>query len=316
GTAHALMQAKDLLKDRFIVMNGDDIYSCNDMNGCIKKFDEHDACVLAQPVDEPERFGVYVTENGLVKEIVEKPKNYVSNLANAGFYVFDKKAFDVKMDRSSRGEYEIVDIVRSLAGTGKVRCETVKDYWIPVGYPWSLLDANAHILKSIENDIQGEVEPNATIKGKVKIGKGTLVKNGAYIEGPVVIGENCTIGPNCFIRGSTSIGNNCRVGNGVEIKNSIIMNKSYVNHLSYIGDSIIGNNVNIGAGNVTANLRHDNKTVKTPIGDDVVDSGRRKLGAVIGDGVHTGINTTIYPGRKIWPNKTTFPGEIVREDVK
>ncbi|MFH1445613.1 MAG: bifunctional sugar-1-phosphate nucleotidylyltransferase/acetyltransferase, partial [Nanoarchaeota archaeon] len=247
GTAHALMQAKDLLKDRFIVMNGDDIYSCNDMNGCIKKFDEHDACVLAQPVDEPERFGVYVTENGLVKEIVEKPKNFVSNLANAGFYVFDKKALNVKVERSPRGEYEIVDIVRSLAGTGKVRCETVKDYWIPVGYPWSLLDANAHILKSIENDIKGEVEPNATIKGKVKIGKGTLVKNGAYIEGPVVIGENCTIGPNCFIRGSTSIGNNCRVGNGVEIKNSIIMNKSYVNHLSYIGDSIIGNNVNIGA---------------------------------------------------------------------
>ncbi|MCK5064039.1 MAG: NTP transferase domain-containing protein, partial [Candidatus Fermentibacteraceae bacterium] len=74
GTAHALMQVRDLLKDRFIVMNGDDLYCCNDMNNCIKQFDEHDACVLAQPVDEPERFGVYVTENGLVKEIVEKPK--------------------------------------------------------------------------------------------------------------------------------------------------------------------------------------------------------------------------------------------------
>ncbi|MBU0898698.1 MAG: NTP transferase domain-containing protein [Nanoarchaeota archaeon] len=316
GTAHALIQAKEYISDSFIVMNGDDLYSHNDMERCIKSFEKHDACVLAQQADNPERFGVYITDNGLVKDIVEKPKTFVSNLINVGFYILNKSALDIKIDRSPRGEYEITDIIKKLAENGKVYCETVKDYWIPVGYPWNLLDANAHLLKYIENDIQGEVESNATIKGNVKIGKGTLVKNGAYIEGPVVIGEKCNIGPNCFIRENTTIGNNCKIGNGVEIKNSIIMNNVAVCHLSYIGDSVIGNNVNIGAGNVTANLRHDNKNVKTPVGDDVIDSGRRKLGAVIAEGVHTGINTTIYPGRKIWPNKTTMPGEIVKSDIK
>ena len=316
GTAHALMQTKNLIKDKFIVMNGDDLYCHKDMLNCIKSFENNDACVLAHPVDEPGRFGVYVTDDNFVKDIVEKPKTFISNLANIGFYVFNKKIFDLKTDRSSRGEYEITDLIKKMAEDGKVYCETVIGYWIPVGYPWNLLDANQHVLSELENDIQGEVEPRTTIKGKVKIGKGTIIKNGSYIEGPVVIGENCTIGPNCFIRGSTTIGHNCRIGNGVEIKNSIIMNKVSICHLSYVGDSVIGNNVNIGAGNITANLRHDKSTIKTPVGDDIVDSGRRKLGAIIADDVHTGINTTIYPGRKIWPNMTTMPGEIVKEDIK
>ena len=316
GTAHALMQAKEQLDDEFVVMNGDDLYCCRDMGNCMEAFKKHDASVLAQAVDNPERFGVFVTENSLIRDVVEKPETFVSNLANIGFYVLNKSIFDFEVNRSPRGEYEIVDLIKRLAETGKVYCETVRDYWIPIGYPWGLLDANSHLLKSIEPENKGEVEPNATVKGPVKIGKGTIVKNGAYIEGPVVIGENCSIGPNCFIRGSTSIGDRCRIGNAVEIKNSVIMNNVAMCHLSYIGDSVVGNNANIAAGNVTANLRHDRKTVKTPVGDDMVDSGRRKLGAIIGDCVQTGINTTIYPGRKIWPGKTTLPGDVVKEDIK
>ncbi len=166
--------------------------------------------------------------------------------------------------------------------------------------------------KTLKAVAKAHVEPNATIKGEVTIGKGTIIRNGSYIEGPVVIGENCDIGPNCYIRSSTAIGNHARVGNAVEIKNTIIMEGTHVGHLSYVGDSVIGRRCNFGAGTKVANLRHDGKNIKVKIKSKIIDSGRRKLGVIMGDDVHTGINTSINIGVMIEKGKSTNPGEIVK----
>ena len=190
------------------------------------------------------------------------------------------------------------------------------DFWFPVTYPWSLLDANEAILKNVSGKSEGKAEKGATLKGKVIVGKGTLIRSGAYVEGPVIIGKNCDVGPNCYIRPYTSIGDNCRIGNSVEIKNSIIMDDARVGHLSYVGDSIIGMNVNLGAGFIVANLRHDHSEIKSMVKNKLIGTGRKKFGTAIGDGAKTGIRTSVYPGRKIWPGKTTLPGEIVKEDVE
>ena len=136
------------------------------------------------------------------------------------------------------------------------------------------------------------------------------------IEGPAMFGKDSVIGPNCYIRSATTVGSKCKVGNAVEIKNCIIMDGTNVGHLSYIGDSVLGANSNLGAGTITANLRHDNGNVKTIVKGELIDSGRRKFGTIIADGVHTGINTSIYPGRKFWPNTSCLPGEIIKKDVK
>ena len=149
----------------------------------------------------------------------------------------------------------------------------------------------------------------------ISVGSGTKILPGVVIEGEVIIGSNCKIGPNCYIRGSTSIGHQCHIGQAVEIKNSVIFNQTNVGHLSYIGDSILGEKVNLGAGTTTSNLRHDGKTHSSKVADKLVDTGRRKFGTVIGDNVHTGINTSIYPGRKIWPGLTTRPADIVIQDL-
>ena len=132
----------------------------------------------------------------------------------------------------------------------------------------------------------------------------------------MVIGTNCKIGPNCYIRGNTSIGDGCHIGQSVEIKNCVILSKTNVGHLSYVGDSVLGERVNFGAGTTTSNLRHDGKNHRSEVNGRVIDTGRRKFGTIVGDRVHTGINTSIYPGRKFWPDTTTLPGEIVRRDVK
>jgi len=185
-----------------------------------------------------------------------------------------------------------------------------------IRHSWDLLRANEQYLGSLRaSRIAGDVHPQAAIEGIVEIGEGTRVLPGVFIEGNVVIGKNCKIGPNCYLRGNTSIGDGCHVGNAVEIKNSILLAKTNVGHLSYVGDSILGERVNFGAGTITSNLRHDGANHRTLVNGALVDTGRRKFGTIVGDGVHTGIQTAIYPGRKLFPHTTTRPGEVVADDL-
>ena len=183
-------------------------------------------------------------------------------------------------------------------------------------YPWDLLAIQERIMAVWKDEISGEVHPAAVIEGKLKLGKGSRILPGVYIEGNVVIGEGCKIGPNCYVRGNTSIGDNCHIGQSVEIKNSLILSGSNVGHLSYVGDSILGANVNLGAGTIVSNFRHDGGNHISRVGKELVDTGRRKFGTVIGDGVHTGIGTLVYPGRKIGPGLFTLPGDMVRKDIQ
>jgi bifunctional UDP-N-acetylglucosamine pyrophosphorylase/glucosamine-1-phosphate N-acetyltransferase len=312
GTGHALKYVEKLIKGKFIVIGGDDIFSGKDIKACLR----HKYAVLGCKVEDPGRFGVFVVKGKEVKKVIEKPKKFISDIANTGLYVFDKSVFEFKLKKSQRGEYEIVDYVNALIKKERVVCEKVKGHWLSVGYPWDLIEANSVLVSEIKNDIKGKVEKNVIVKGKLKVGKGTEVLSGTYIKGNVVIGENCLIGPNCYLRGNTSIGNGCHIGQAVEIKNSVIMDNAKVPHLSYIGDSVIGENSNLGAGTITANLKHNNKNVRSVVKGKIVDTGRRKFGTIIADDVHTGINTTIYPGRKIWPGVGTLPGEIIVKDKK
>lgn len=184
-------------------------------------------------------------------------------------------------------------------------------------FPWDLLAINEMIVGAMDSDgIAGEVHPLAVVEGRMRLGKGSRILPGVFIEGNVVIGENCRIGPNCYIRGNTSIGDGCHIGQSVEIKNCIILAGTNVGHLSYVGDSILGEGVNFGAGTIVSNFRHDGGNHRSMVGGELVDTGRRKFGAIVGDGVHTGIGTLIYPGRKIWPNMSTRPGEVVERDLR
>ena len=184
-------------------------------------------------------------------------------------------------------------------------------------FPWDLLAINEMIVGAIEKDlIEGDVHPLAVIEGRIRLGKGSRILPGVFIEGNVVIGENCRIGPNCYIRGNTSIGDDCHIGQSVEIKNCIILDGTNVGHLSYVGDSILGQGVNFGAGTIVSNFRHDGSNHRSDVAGELVDTGRRKFGTIVGDGVHTGIGTLVYPGRKIWPSMSTRPGEVVERDLR
>lgn len=317
GTGHALLQAEKHIggEKKFLVLMGDDLYSSADLKKCLK----HNNCTLAKKVQNISSFGKVVSEKGVLKRIIEKPDDNGPGLSNTGCYALSHEIFKIlkSVKKSNRGEIELTDAIQQLPNVAVEKAE----FWQPITYPWSLLDANEALLKQHEKEklkiaAGATLEKGATLKGYVSVGKGTIVRSGAYIEGPVVIGDDCVIGPNCYIRPYTSIGNKCKVGNAVEIKNSILMDHAVIGHLSYCGDSVIGWGVNFGAGTITANLRHDDGHVKSTVKGDLISSGRRKLGTIIGDNAKTGIHTSIYPGRKIWPGKTTSPGEIVKKDVQ
>lgn len=144
------------------------------------------------------------------------------------------------------------------------------------------------------------------IKGAVAIGEGTIVRSGSYLVGPLVIGRDCVIGPSCYIRPATAIGDNCHIGAAVELKNSIVMKGAKIPHHNYVGDSIIGEDCNLGSGTKIANLRLDGKSIVVA----GVDTKRRKLGAILGDSVETGINASIDVGTLIGNNTFIGPGAI------
>jgi len=306
GTADALKMAEGLVDGNFLVMNGDVIVNQKDIKSLAGKSDN---TISVIEVGDTTDLGMVELSKDRVARIYEKVKKPPSRTANAGLYLFTPEIFNAisMTSKSPRGEYEITDSLQLMIDKGHHVSYQKIDYWLDLSYPWNLLTANESLLAGIESENLGEVEENVVIKEVVSIGKNTVVRSGSYIVGPVIIGQNCEIGPNCYIRPYTTIGDSCHIGNAVEVKSSIIMRGSKIPHHNYVGDSIIGEECNFGAGTKVANLRLDEKEIWA----GGINTRRRKLGAIIGDRVETGINASINVGSIIGNNTLIGPGAIV-----
>jgi len=311
GTAHAIGTVIPFVND-FVVLSGDTIFGVNDIKQIAQKGTKIGLVMIDNPID----YGVVELKGKRVMKIHEKMEHPLSKIINAGIYHFNKKIFDViqKTEKSSRGEFEITDSINMLVSKESVEGVYLKE-WRDVVYPWHLLDANEEVVKKIHQKNLGTIEKNVVFKGIVSVGKDTIIRSGTYIEGPVVIGNDCKIGPNCYLRAYTTIGNNCHVGNACEVKNSIIMDNTNVPHQNYVGDSIIGQGCNLGAGTKIANLRLDKKNIIVVLNGKKIDTNRKKLGAIIGDNVQTGINTTINIGSLIGDNVFIGPAGFVKKEI-
>jgi len=311
GTADALRVAADHLEgEQFAVLNGDGLYDPQSLRAI---YDSGPA-VGAYRVDEPSQYGVLeLSEDGSrVTGVIEKPEDPPSNLVNTGAYVFPKVAKDwLDVEASERGERELTDVLERACQEVSV-APVEMDQWLDVGRPWDLLAANEWLVKGRSRAIAGNVHPGADLHGTVVVEPGATIKSGVVIEGPVIVREGATIGPNAYVRGTTLVGKDAKIGHSVEIKNSVVMTGTNVAHLSYVGDSVLGPDVNFGAGTVVANLRHDDETVPTTVKGELTDTGRRKYGVVCGPRAKTGINTSLNPGVVLDSDATTEPGEVRR----
>ena len=305
GTADAVRSVRDMVTGPFLLMNGDMIVKSPDIvDFCRSPI----PCMGISTTEHPGDYGVVLVRDDRVVSLEEKSEHPKSNLINAGMYLFSPEIIE-RVERvrpSSRGELELTDALSGYISDRALGAYRLQ-YWMDVGHPWDMLDANATLMTQIPAGLACTVEEGVTIHGPVTAGEGSILRAGTYIEGPCVIGKNCRIGPHAYIRGSTSIGNDCHVGHCTEIKNSIIMPGTKIPHFNYIGDSVIGSNCNFGAGTKGANLRHDHANVMV-CGKD---TRKKKFGAIIGDNVQFGINCSINVGAVIGSNAQFAPNTLI-----
>ena len=323
GTADATKFAQPFVEDPFLLTYGDWLITANAIDAVIQvhKKEKPVATIGVVPVKHPEHSGIVELEHSQINSLTEKPRRHEapSNLANAGIYVLSSEIFAAisHTHPSPRGELEITDSFNFLLRKGykisgvKLSQEELFD----LGLLWDLFEANRRVLEKAEPNINGEIEDGVHLLGPVIIEEGARIRSGAYVEGPVFIGRDSDLGPNCYIRPYSSIGHRVRIGNSCEIKNSIIMDGTHIGHLSYVGDSIIGERCNFGAGTTVANYRFDGQPVKMKVRDEIKDTGRRKLGVILGDEVKTGIQTSFMPGVKVGNNCCIGPNVLVHRDV-
>jgi len=310
GTADAVDTARDHLDGEFAVLNGDNLSPPS----AVEQLFEVAPAIGAIRVSDPSNYGVLSTDGDRVTGIVEKPSDPPSEMANAGAYVFPAEARSwLGVEESERGEHELTDVAARVIDAYDVSCVEM-DHWLDVGRPWELLEANEWKLGELDRRIEGTVAESATLRGAVVVEDRATVEPGVVIEGPALVRSGAHVGPNAYVRGHTLLAAATEVGHGVEIKNSVIMQGSNVPHLSYVGDSVLGRDVNFGAGTVVGNLRHDDQSVRVTVKGERVSTGRRKFGVVVGDGAKTGIDTSLNAGVTLSTGARTEPGESVFRD--
>lgn len=171
-------------------------------------------------------------------------------------------------------------------------------------HPWEVLPKiEAFILdyaQTLPDDYE-EIEEN------VWVGKGTFIEKSALIKGPAIIGYNCEIRHSAYIRGNVIIGNNVIVGNSSEVKNAILFNNVQVPHFNYVSDSVLGFKAHFGAGVITSNLKSDGSLVKVKFESNIIETGLRKFGAIVGDYAEVGCNTVLNPGTILGKNSMVYP---------
>jgi bifunctional UDP-N-acetylglucosamine pyrophosphorylase/glucosamine-1-phosphate N-acetyltransferase len=320
GTADAVRVAATELDDGpFVVLNGDALYD----RPSLRRLYESGPAVGSYRVDDPASYGVLVTDDQKadgardeirVTGVIEKPAEPPSNLVNTGAYHFPGEAQAwLDVGESERGELELTDVLERTCGAFDVAGVSF-DRWLDVGRPWELIEATEWKLGELSPRVEGDVADGAVLEGPVVVEAGARVRSGVVVEGPALIRDGASVGPNAYVRGATVVGEEAKVGHAVEVKNAVLMEGATIGHLSYVGDSVLGRDVNFGAGTTVANLRHDGSDVKLTVKGERISTGRRKLGVIVGDGAKTGINVSLNTGVVLSEGARVGPGEVVTRD--
>ena len=195
---------------------------------------------------------------------------------------------------------DLYDLDHSAAG----------DYLRGFTYPWEALAGISDLILALGKTLSQEEYDHPA--EDVWIAKDATVFPSAYIHGPCIIGHKTEVRQCAFIRGSALVGENCVVGNSTELKNVILFDNVQVPHYNYVGDSILGYRSHMGAGSITSNVKSDKKPVVVKCGDERIETGRKKVGAMLGDRVEIGCNSVLNPGSVIGRDSMVYPTSCVR----
>ncbi len=308
GIGHAVMQVKNkILPGEYFLLAYGDILTANNIFSKIQQSFHSFKCPVASICLPPsnQMFGnVFLNARMEITKIIEKPKgNKLGNYVLAGVFILPAYFFQLLESSGNSMEKALKKVV---AGEG-LRASMWEDEWLDVVYPWEILTANKIIMDSWQETSVAKdatLEANVTLQGVVRVEAGAVIKSGAVLEGPCCIGKGSYIGNNSLVRSYTSVGKNCSVGSGVELKNCVVMENSQIGRLSFVGDSVLGENVDMGAGCMTVNRDIDWKPIFVKNCKRPMPTGMKKLGAFLGDGVVVGAGNTLQPGTIVAPGIT------------
>jgi bifunctional UDP-N-acetylglucosamine pyrophosphorylase/glucosamine-1-phosphate N-acetyltransferase len=324
GIADALKSAAPFLKGEVLVVNPNDIFAASAYTSLIQEAKRKSAGSYILGCQTKEYFpGGYLVINSRneLKHIVEKPKpgQEPGNLVNilVHLHTDPKRLLEYieKVKTTNDDVYECA--LDNLVKDGhKSKVILYTDFWTPIKYPWHIFDAVKYLLDLSQPRISASayISEKATIEGKVIISDNVRVLENAVIRGPAYIGSGSIIGNNALVRDYSHIGADCVIGYSTEIKGSYIGDGCWT-HSSYIGDSITGKGCSFGAGTVLANFRFDEQEISVTVGGKAIDTGRDKLGAIIGDNCKTGVNASLMPGIKIGPNSIVGSSVCLTKDL-
>lgn len=194
---------------------------------------------------------------------------------------------------------ELLDLSHSMGGS----------YLAGFLYPWEALDGISELILSLGKNLGEEYRE---ITPQVWVHKTAVIASSAFLGSPCIIGPGTEVRHCAFIRGSALIGADCVVGNSTEIKNSILFDHVEVPHYNYVGDSILGYYAHLGAGAVTSNVKSDRSHVKVTFHGETIDTGRYKVGALLGDHAEVGCNSVLNPGTIVGRYTSIYPTSCVR----
>jgi bifunctional UDP-N-acetylglucosamine pyrophosphorylase/glucosamine-1-phosphate N-acetyltransferase len=314
GIGGAILDAEEAMQsgEHFLLVYADTITRRNIFSLALQSHHAHRGPVAAVCLTEfPERYGtIYMTGEMRITEIIERPREALGNYVLAGVYVLPRTFFAHLHETQG----QMNDAMARLLAREGLFASIWEDEWVDLRYPWDILTANRMIMggwTEARVAATAKISEMAVVSGPVIIGDGAEVKAGAVLQGPCYVGPHCFIGNNVLLRSYTSLGNHSVIGFGVELKNSVLMDGSRVGRLSFIGDSVIGEGVDIGAGTMTINRELDDRVIEVPIGARRVSTHLSKVGAFIGDRATLGAGHTLAPGTVVGvaavvPSRTSY----------
>ena len=298
GIGHALSLCRSSLEKKpFLLVYGDVMTDYNPFLSILQTYSETDreVALIALPESSKEFGNVYLDHEMKISRLVEKPQANQANYVFAGMFVLFPKIFERLAENQN-------DIFRSyerlIASSGLQACLWEKG-WIDMIHPWHILDANRMLMSSwqtAEIDSTVKLLGHVHLEGAVRIGPDVTIESGTVLKGPCYIGANSYVGNNSLIRNFSAIGPNSMVGYGSELKNCVLFGNNDVGRLSFVGDSVLGENVKSGSGLTTVNHTVDYSQITCSSNSDSVETGLTKLGAFIGDSVSIGARHTLGPG--------------------
>lgn len=324
GQAGAVLSVKNFIKGEVLIINANDVFDMSVLSK-ITKFPvlKNKIVLFGKKINEyfP---GGYLRFNsqGQIEEIVEKPEkgNQPSDIVKLVIDYFSdidlliKAIEDVDSERDDRYEVGLNKLLSTFEDQQYLPYES---YWQTIKYPWHVLSMMKLFLSKIKKsqiDQSAVISQYAIINGPVIIEENVRIGDFVKISGPAYIGKNSVISDYSLIRES-QIGEDCLIGSYSEIARSYIGNGVFL-HRNYLGDSVLGDKVMMGAQAATANLRFDGETVKSYLDEDKIDTNMPKLGMMVGDEAKIGVNTIVFPGVKIGKKTWIAPKEIVRYDLE